>query len=206
MRRSMVRLKEPGKIQGHAEIPTIRLQTRSIGLSNANAIVLDYHSGVLRVLNAELKGNGTGDVRVTGSVPIQGTGDMNVTANGTLDLGLLQEWTNGGHSSGQVNVELQAKGKKADPMLQGRVRIVNAFYNTDDLPVGIELLNGDITLDGKRLQIREFVGHRGRRNFFGLAAPRSMAQIPALTWGSRLRRCGYAKTATCAPSSTPICH
>jgi translocation and assembly module TamB len=157
-------LKEPGKIQGHAEIPTIRLQTKSIGLSNANAIVLDYHSGVLRVLNAELKGNGT-DVRVTGSVPIQGTGDMDVTANGTLDLGLLQEWTNGGHSSGQVNVELQAKGKKADPMLQGRVRIVNAFYNTDDLPVGIESLNGDITMDGKRLQIANLSGTAGGGTF-----------------------------------------
>jgi len=157
-------LKEPGKIQGHAEIPTIRLQTKSIGLSNANAIVLDYHGGVLQVLNAELKGHGT-DIRVTGSVPIQGTGDMNVAANGTLDLGLLQEWTNRGHSSGQVNVELQAKGKKGDPVLQGRVRIVNAFYNTDDLPVGIESLNGDISLDGKRLQIANLSGTAGGGTF-----------------------------------------
>src|ERR1035438_932053 len=90
---------------------------------------------------------------------------MNVAANGTLDLGLLQEWTNRGHSSGQVNVELQAKGKKGDPVLQGRVRIVNSFYNTDDLPVGIESLNGDISLDGKRLQIANLSGTAGGGTF-----------------------------------------
>jgi translocation and assembly module TamB len=157
-------LKELAKIQGHAEIPTIRLQTKSIGLSNAKPIMLDYHDGVVQVRNAEMKGNGT-DIRVDGSVPVQGTGDMNLTANGTVDLGLLQDWTDGGHSSGQVNVELQAKGNKAQPAIQGRVRIVNAVYTSDDLPVGIESLNGEISIDGNRLQIANLSGTAGGGTF-----------------------------------------
>jgi len=156
-------LKEPAKIRGHAEIPTIRLQTKSIGFSNAKPITLDYHNGVLQLRNAELKGNGT-DIRVDGSVPVQGTGDMNLTANGTLDLGLLQDWT-GGHSSGQVNVELQAKGKKTQPAIQGRVRIVNAVYTSDDLPAGIESLNGEISIDGNRLQTSNLSGTAGGGTF-----------------------------------------
>jgi translocation and assembly module TamB len=153
-------LKEPAKIQGHAEIPTIRLQTPSIGLSNISPVTLDYHGGMLQVRNAELRGNGT-DIRVDGSVPVQGNGDMNFTARGTVDLGLLQQWTDGGHSSGQVNVELQAKGTKTQPAIQGHLRIVNAVYTSDDLPVGIDSLNGDISIDGNRLQIANLSGTAG---------------------------------------------
>jgi translocation and assembly module TamB len=153
-------LKEPAKIQGHAEIPTLRLQTPSIGLSNVSPITLDYLGGMLQLRNAELKGNGT-DIRVDGSVPVQGNGDMNFTAKGTLDLGLLQQWTDGGHSSGQVNVELQAKGTKSEPAIHGRLRIVNAMYTSDDLPVGIDSLNGDISIDGNRLQIANLSGTAG---------------------------------------------
>ena len=153
-------LKELAKIQGHAEIPTIRLQTKSVSLSNTNPVTLDYHGGVVQVRNAELKGNGT-DIHVEGSVPVQGTGEMNLTANGTLDLGLLQDWTGGGHSSGQVNVEMQAKGSRTHPAIHGRVRIVNAVYTSDDLPVGIESLNGDISVDGNRLQIAKLSGTAG---------------------------------------------
>jgi translocation and assembly module TamB len=153
-------LKEPEKIQGHAEIPTIHLQTTSFRLANANAITLDYHGSVLQIRNAELKGNGT-DIRIDGSVPIEGTGGMNLTANGTLDLGLLQEWTDGGHSSGQLNVELQAKGTKTQPAIQGRARIVNAALTSEDLPVGIESLNGEISIDGQRVQIVNLSGTAG---------------------------------------------
>jgi translocation and assembly module TamB len=153
-------LNEPAQIQAHAEIPSIRLRTKSIDLASAKPIKLDYRAGVLQVDSAELKGNGT-DIRVSGSLPVQGAGDMNLSANGTLDLGLLQDWTGGGHSSGQVDVELTAKGKKTEPVIQGRVRIANAVYTSDSLPVGIESLNGDISIDGNRLQIAKLSGTAG---------------------------------------------
>jgi len=150
-------LKEPKQIQAHAEIPIMRLQTKTIDLANAKAVSLDYRGGVLQVSNAELKGKGT-DLVVNGSYPVQVAGDMNVAADGTLDLGLLQDWTNGGHSAGQVNVEIHAKGNKTQPVLQGRARIVNAAYTSDDLPVGIGSLNGDISMDGNHLQIANLSG------------------------------------------------
>jgi translocation and assembly module TamB len=153
-------LKEPAQIQAHAEIPTIRLQTKSVDLANISPIKLEYRAGMLQVDSAELKGYGT-DIRLHGSFPVQQTGDMDLAANGTLDLGLLQDWTNGGHSSGQVRVELRARGNKTQPLIQGRARIVNAVYTSDDLPLGIESLNGDISIDGNRLQIANLSGTAG---------------------------------------------
>ena len=114
-----------------------RLQTKSIDLASAKPIKLDYRGGVLQVDSAELKGNGT-DIRLSGSLPVQGAGDMNLAANGTLDLRASAGLDRGGHSSGQVDVELMRRERKAGPSIQGRVRIANAVYTSDTLPVGIE--------------------------------------------------------------------
>jgi translocation and assembly module TamB len=145
-------LKEPARFEGHAEIPTLHLQAKSIELSNTHAVTLDYRAGVLQVANAELKGSGT-DIRINGSIPMQGSGDMNLTANGTLDLKALDAWANGGHSSGQVKLQLHAQGNKTQPTVEGNVRIVNAVYTSDALPIGIESLNGEISIAGSRLQV-----------------------------------------------------
>jgi translocation and assembly module TamB len=153
-------LKDPAQIEGQAEISKLSLHTNAITLSSANNIKLGYHAGVLELASAELKGNGT-DIRVNGSYPIRGTADMNLAANGTLDLKLLRDWTDGGHSSGQVNLELSAKGTKSKPVVQGRVLISNAIYTSQDLPVGIESLNGEISIDGNRLQISKLSGTAG---------------------------------------------
>jgi translocation and assembly module TamB len=153
-------LKEAAQIQVRAEIPTLRVQTKSIDLANVTPIKLEYRAGMLQVHDAELKGKGT-DLRLNGWFPVQGTGDMNLAANGTVDLGLLQDWTNGGHCSGQVSVEFHAKGNKTGPVIQGRARIVNAVYVSEALPVGIESLNGDISVDGNKLQIANLSGAAG---------------------------------------------
>jgi translocation and assembly module TamB len=153
-------LKDIAQIQARAEIPTLRVQTKSFVLANVTPIKLEYRAGMLEVHDTELKGNGT-DIRLNGSFPVQGTGEMNLAANGTLDLGLLQDWANGGHCSGQVTVEFHAKGNKTEPVIQARARIVNAVYTSDALPVGIESLNGDISVDGNRLQIANLSGTAG---------------------------------------------
>jgi translocation and assembly module TamB len=153
-------LKNPAQLQGHAEIPILQLHTKSISLTNAGPIHLNYRDGILELAGAELKGNGT-DIRANGSLPLQGPGNMNVTADGTIDLGILQQWTNGGHSSGTVTVQMRVQGPKSKPAIDGRVQIANAAYNSDNLPLGIEALNGDISVAGNRVNISTLTGKAG---------------------------------------------
>jgi translocation and assembly module TamB len=145
-------LQNPSQLQAHAEIPTLQVQEQSFALANAGPIRLDYRGGVLQLDRAEFKGQGT-DLRLGGSVPIQVPGNMKVSADGSVDLSILQPWTNGGHSSGQLTLQLHAEGPKNQPNLGGRVQLVNAMYTSDALPVGIEALNGDISIDGNRVNI-----------------------------------------------------
>jgi translocation and assembly module TamB len=121
---------------------------------------MNYRAGVLQLEQAELKGENT-DMRLYGTVPLQGSGAMNVSADGSVNLVILQPWTGGGTSSGQVNVQLKAQGPLSQPAIDGRVRIANAAYISDALPVGIEALNGDVAIEGNRLDISRLTAQAG---------------------------------------------
>jgi translocation and assembly module TamB len=153
-------LQTPEQLQAHAEIPTLQLEAQAIKLANVAPIRMDYRGGVLQVANAELKGQDT-DIRLNGSVPLQGKGNMNLTADGNVNLNLLQPWTDGGHSSGNVSVRLRAQGSKTQPAIDGQVKIQNGLFTSDDLPFGIESLNGDMAIVGNRLNISDLSARAG---------------------------------------------
>jgi translocation and assembly module TamB len=145
-------LKEPAQMQGRGEIRTLHLQSSDLEIASVQPVTLEYREGTLRITHAELKGSGT-DIRIEGSVPMQAGGNMDVAAQGTVDLKILQDWNAGGQSSGQVKIQLNARGKIAKPDIRGQVQFVNAAYLSEALPVGIESMNGEIAIAGNRLDV-----------------------------------------------------
>jgi translocation and assembly module TamB len=153
-------LKAPAEIQGQAEIRTLRLQTKTLEIANVQPVTLEYRAGTLQIVNAELKGSGT-DINIKGSVPIQQAGNMDLAAQGTVDLAILQDWNSGGQSSGQVKIQLNARGKFAHPDIRGRINFVNAAYLSEALPVGLESMNGEIAIDGNRFDVSNLSAKAG---------------------------------------------
>jgi translocation and assembly module TamB len=153
-------LQTPTQLQAHAEIPVLQLQAQSFKLANVSPIRLSYQAGTIKLESAELKGQDT-DIRLSGTVPVQGGGAMNVVADGSVNLSILQPWTDGGHSSGMINVQMKAQGPIAQPVIDGRVRIENAIISSDSLPVGIEAMNGDVSISGNRVNINKLSATAG---------------------------------------------
>ncbi len=153
-------LQTPAQLQAHAEIPNLQLQAQSFKLANVSPIRMSYQNGVVKLESAELKGQDT-DIRLSGTVPVQGGGAMNLVADGSVNLNILQPWTEGGHSSGMVNVQMKAQGPIAQPVIDGRVRIENAVITSDSLPVGIEAMNGDVSISGNRVSITKLTANAG---------------------------------------------
>jgi translocation and assembly module TamB len=153
-------LQNPAQLQGHAEIPTLELQTSNFSLANAGPVNMSYRAGILEIAAAEFKGQGT-DLRLSGTVPLEGPGNLNVSANGDVDLAILQPFTNGGHSSGRVTLKLHALGPTTKPAIDGRVKILDAVFSSDALPVGIESLNGDLSIAGNHIDVSNLSAKAG---------------------------------------------
>jgi translocation and assembly module TamB len=153
-------LQTPAQLQARAEIPLLQLEAQTLKLANVSPIRMSYQNGIVNLENAELKGQDT-DIRLSGTVPVQGGGAMNMTADGSVNLNILQPWTEGGHSSGMVNIQMKAQGPIAQPLIDGRVRIDNAVLSSDSLPVGIEAMNGDVSISGNRISITKLTANAG---------------------------------------------
>src|SRR5262249_19904563 len=62
-------------------------------------------------------------------------------------------------TSGQIQFNIDGTGRRTNPEVQGQVRIVNATFAGDDLPVGLRNGNGVLVLTNNRLDIQQFTGN-----------------------------------------------
>ncbi len=82
----------------------------------------------------------------------------------------------------------------AQPVIDGQVRIENAVYSSDSLPVGIEAMNGDIAISGNRVDITNLTANAGGGTITSPAPPPT-AKLPTSILRCRQTPCAFAKAA-----------
>ena len=154
-------LKDPARVQAHVEIPTFDLAYQSANIELLRPLRLDYRQGIATLQQTELKGTGT-DVTLQGVIPLRGSASsFNVTARGTMDLSLLQGFTRSLKSSGRIDLQVASRGDFKNPTVQGQVKIENAYLSSDSSPLGIEGVNGQLNISGRRLDVAQLTGKAG---------------------------------------------
>jgi translocation and assembly module TamB len=153
-------LKHLEQLEGQANIEKLQVVAKTFDLSSASPLQLELHSGVLQIKNGELKGSGT-ELVFSGSVPLLESGQLQVSTHGTLDLKSVASFFPGSTSSGQVTMQLEARGTRQSPQIEGQINIANAAFSSDEMPMGIESTNGTISIRGKHLEIQKLAGVAG---------------------------------------------
>ena len=154
-------LKNPARLQAHIEIPSFSLAYQSMSIALVRPLRLDYRQGTATLQETELKGTGT-DVKLQGVIPVKSSStSFNVAANGTMDLSLLQGFTRGVKSSGRIDLQVAGRGDFKNPTMHGQVKVENAYFSSDSSPLGIEGVNGQVNLSGRRLEVTELTGKAG---------------------------------------------
>jgi len=153
-------LKLPRQIQAHLEIPKLQLTGKNLTVANTRPIRMEYAQGTVKILDADLKGPNT-ELAATGSLPLQGSGPLDLSAKGNLDFKLLEGFVSDAIAAGHANMQVSLRGTRERPDISGKVEIANVAFSSDSLPVGIESLNGSATLQGKRIQIDKLSGMAG---------------------------------------------
>src|SRR5258706_4025113 len=85
-----------------------------------------------------------------GVIPVKAAVPLNVSANGSVDLSLLQSFATGVQSSGRIILDVAARGHLAHPAKQGKVDNGHTRISTPDIPASIEGTNGQIQISGNR--------------------------------------------------------
>jgi translocation and assembly module TamB len=153
-------LKDPKQIQAELEIPTFSLGYQSLHIANAAPIRVAYRGGTAILQPAELKGTDT-DLQLQATVPVEAPGALRANASGTVDLHLIKLLDPQYDSAGKIILNVVAQGSQEDPQVHGTVRLSDISMESQDLPLGIEKLNGELDLTGDRVQVKDLSGQVG---------------------------------------------
>jgi translocation and assembly module TamB len=151
-------LKDSARLDAHITIPSLSLAYKdNMQLAAVQPIQLDFSRGVLTLQKTAIRGTGT-DLQLQGTIPVTGNAPMSIVALGTIDLGIGQMLDPDITSSGQIQFNIDGTGRRSNPNVQGQIKIVNAAFAGDSLPLGLQNGNGVLTLTNTRLEIDKFEG------------------------------------------------
>src|SRR5215472_7958594 len=154
-------LDTPAQMQAHLEIPTFNLAYDKAQLALAQPLRADYRNGEVTLASTRIQGTGT-NLTFGGTIPIRNAAaaGYSLSADGSIDLNVLQQFAPNVRSSGQVLLHVRSQGTSAAGV-HGQLQLKNAVVSTESSPIGIEGLNAQINLSGTRADIANFSGTAG---------------------------------------------
>ncbi len=155
-------LKNKALLEAHATIPQLAVNYKdTVHLGAAGPIRFDYSNGTLNIPRAAIRGTDT-DIQFQGTVPVADrAAPASLLVQGTIGLKLAQLLDPDITADGQLRFDINSYGQRANPDVQGQIRLENVSFATGDIPLGLQDGNGVLTLTRNRLDITQFQGSVG---------------------------------------------
>ena len=153
-------LRKPREMSVVASFEGFDATVNDVQLKNQGPIRFSVSQQVARLEQLHIVGEGT-DFSGHGTASLTGSYDLDLAAQGHLDLKLIQALNPNVTSSGAVDVSLNVTGPVADPLLQGRVIVNHGSLAYASLPSGLSDMNGSLIFNKNRLQIESLTGRSG---------------------------------------------
>jgi translocation and assembly module TamB len=153
-------LTHPEKIRGEANLNQLNLDVESVHLASHGPVHATLVEGIARLDPLEITGEDT-DLKVNGSLAIQGKQQLDVQANGSVNMRLAATLDPDLIASGVTNFQMEAHGPLSDPTLQGKVEFQNVAMALGDFPNGLSQIKGTLEFIQNRLEIRSLTAMSG---------------------------------------------
>jgi translocation and assembly module TamB len=153
-------LKDPSKFAVTAEFTGLSADISNVKIHNQDPVRLTLADQTLRIEQLHLIGTGT-DFTAHGTALLTGDRDLDLVAQGHIDLSLLQTFDSDFFSSGGVDLTVAVTGPVANPQLQGRVNVAQGSISYAGLPSGLSEMSGSLVFNQNRLQIESLTARSG---------------------------------------------
>lgn len=153
-------LQKPELLEGHIEIPVMNASYAQFQLGATKPLRADYKSGVLTLQPASLQGTGT-HLQMQATIPVNDPTASTYLVEGAIDLSLAQMLQPSLTGSGQIQIELDSRKRKAGSDQIGQIRLVNASLHSADTPLGLDGGKGVLNITRNRMEIESMQGEVG---------------------------------------------
>ena len=153
-------LRRPGDLQFTANVANLDADVEDVKIKNEGPIRFTVANQSLQIDQFHLVGEDT-DISATGRVHLAGDRDLDLRAQGRLNLKLIETFNPDFTSSGVVTVDVSVAGTLAKPSMQGRLRVDGGAIAYIDLPSALSDINGSLVFNQDRLQVENLTAHTG---------------------------------------------
>jgi translocation and assembly module TamB len=129
-------------------------------LHNQDPVRISYAQQYLHFESMHFVGEGT-DLTGHGSVHLAGSRELDLAAEGHVDLKLLNSFNSDLSASGIMTVNMTVGGTIADPFPQGSLQVANSSMIYDGLPSGLSEMNGSLVFTRDRIHIDKLTARTG---------------------------------------------
>ncbi|MGH9553199.1 MAG: translocation/assembly module TamB domain-containing protein, partial [Terriglobales bacterium] len=153
-------LRRPRELQFAANVDNLDADVEDVKIKNQGPIRFSVAEQTLQIDQFHLVGEDT-DISATGKVHLSGERELDLRAQGRVNLKLIESLNPDFTSSGVVSVDLSVGGTVAKPLTQGQLRVDHGAIAYIDLPSALSDINGSLIFNQDRLQIQSLTAHTG---------------------------------------------
>jgi translocation and assembly module TamB len=153
-------LRYPAQWVLRGDAANLMLEAEYVKLHNEGPVRFQYAAQTAHIDPLHLIGEGT-DITGGGSIGFSGARDLDLTANGQMDLKLLGSLNSNFTASGLMSTQMVVRGTVAEPQPQGRIQIKGGSINYAGLPSGLSEMNGSLAFTLDRIRIEQLTARTG---------------------------------------------
>jgi translocation and assembly module TamB len=153
-------LRRPRELQLSANLEQLDADVENVKIRNNGPLRFSVANQILQIDQFHLVGEGT-DISATGNVRLSGERELDLRAQGQLNLKLIESFNPDFTSSGMITVDVAVSGTMAKPLTQGQVRVDHGSIAYIDLPSALSDINGSLIFNQDRLQIESLTARTG---------------------------------------------
>ncbi len=191
-------LRQPRLLSAVGDLSYVSANIENVVVQNQGAVRFSVDKQVLSLDQLRLLGEGT-DITSHGTVQLFGEHELNIRADGNINMKLIESFSPDVTASGAVTVAVDVSGTYSYPSLRGRVNVANGAIASNNLPNGLSEMNGILLFNQDRLQIQSLTAKvgGGAVNLGGYIAytPHLSFNVIAQATDVRLRPAGISATA-----------
>ncbi len=146
------------KLQGN--LNDIDLDVEYAKLHNQGAVTFTYASQTLHLEQVHMAGQGS-DIVGNGTIAFSGARDVNISADGQIDLKLLESFDSNLTASGTTIIKMNLGGTLSQLAPQGRVQIADGSFAYTGVPSGLTQTDGSLIFTRDHFHVETLTAQTG---------------------------------------------
>ncbi|MGA7859315.1 MAG: translocation/assembly module TamB domain-containing protein, partial [Terracidiphilus sp.] len=148
------------RLRGDARLQELAVTLVGVHLQSEGAVHATLANGRIALDPLHVTGEET-DLRLQGNVNLNGNRQLDLAANGTINLKLAETLDPDLTASGTTTFQVEAHGTLQNPGLRGRIDFQNASLALEDLPNSLSQLHGTLEFNQNRLEVKSLTATTG---------------------------------------------